>query len=543
MNTTLLRNDIVHFRLWLAGWAGLLALPTALVALLRTSWGWDPRMWTWLAMAVPILLLLQLVFAALLVFQLFQKESPANARGYWRTRPFRARDILLAKGIFILGLLIVPAAVCAWLQAWMVDATSFDAVVVTVASTALCAALAGLAGVFLRTLPQALLAGIALIVATGLGGATARKSARWLADATYAIVPPGFPSLPIFAMIAATSVAAILLARYRSPHRWIGPAFGAALLFLGGWVAAILPRPPAIPTSTIAPPDGSFLELSSFSYTRAQYAGVSQSFSIGSKRALWSEAGPGGRIGLSSHIQWRDLPADWVARSRVLFSRTAGGKALPPGEPRFSASVTGTLPADTLRLLFPDAEPAAEPEARHPSAAREVSFFSVSRSLLHPAPLEVVAEIETHFSRPIRHDYPLEVGRTFSVGKNRYHIAAVRNSSRESLEVEIGFLAGGSSGEWFHPTLFPVRWVLLDTHGKRVFPASIGASRMGGGSWLIWTGRFTLSFEKVGAVDPADLVLALVEYQPRGNYHSAVPISIPDNAELGETGLVVKSDP
>lgn len=92
----IVKKDLLRLRLWLLLWLGVLLLPIVL-AVLVAQHGDLPTGWRYVQQVNAWLLVVQIVFAYLLVVFLVQEDPVVGTRQFWATRPVRGGTLLFAK--------------------------------------------------------------------------------------------------------------------------------------------------------------------------------------------------------------------------------------------------------------------------------------------------------------------------------------------------------------------------------------------------------------------------------------------------------------
>lgn len=94
----IVRKDLRHLRLYLAGWLGLLIVVCLVVRL-----GWGPGL-SWIA----VIGALKIALLALIVSKLVQEDSPVGSTSFWLSQPVSGRQLLAAKSIVLAVTLVIP---------------------------------------------------------------------------------------------------------------------------------------------------------------------------------------------------------------------------------------------------------------------------------------------------------------------------------------------------------------------------------------------------------------------------------------------------
>jgi len=424
----------------------LLVTPVLLFAGLRTELGWEPGYWRSLRIGLALLFLLQIVYQILLVAVAVQKESPFDPRAYWLTRPISRRGLPAAKLLWLVSLVALPQIVQGALMGLCfpggVDATLGGAATMALlAGVCLILALPGAA--VTRNSGQALLVVIALPVSVALLDAFLLRGVRISAQSGLRDLVPAV--LPLELVLIGLTACFILVGfreQYRRHGRWgRWRSFGPALLlfFLG---INMPPAPRPIPESTLQPPEGAELEVTSLTYeleTRNRAGGTSTR--VERERELWFSGGPGAAFGLSGTLQWRGLPDHWLAVAEPIRSYGPDGRMLAVNERRRGISHYN-LNREYKRMLFPG----YDPMDRFTSVGPKRTLFS-SRDL-NPVGLSWPAEfstvVATRFYEPEKVSLPLAEGARWEIGGKRTVVTRIDADGRE-LRLRLEFLRSGSS--------------------------------------------------------------------------------------------------
>ena len=97
------RKDVRRFALWLVVWAGVLGLRVAIDAGAAMPWLGRVAVDN-LGVAATTLLFL------LIVVLVVHEDPPGDLRAFWTTRAVSGRQLFAAKALFVMGLLVLPAA-------------------------------------------------------------------------------------------------------------------------------------------------------------------------------------------------------------------------------------------------------------------------------------------------------------------------------------------------------------------------------------------------------------------------------------------------
>ena len=104
----IVRKDLRHLRLYLAGWLGL-------VILMRIVIGIEPHLrgdfQILLFLVAPLLPMATFFLLALIASRLVQNDSPVGSTGFWLSRPVSGGRLLVSKTLFLVSTLILPILV------------------------------------------------------------------------------------------------------------------------------------------------------------------------------------------------------------------------------------------------------------------------------------------------------------------------------------------------------------------------------------------------------------------------------------------------
>ena len=198
----LVRKDLRHLRLYLAGWLGLVILMRIVIEIephLRSEFQ------ILLLIVTPLLPIATFFLLALIVSRLMQNDSPVGSTGFWLSLPVSGGRLLVSKTLFLVSTLILPVLVVEALVFLSHGVTGHD---------------------LLRSLPQILFWQLLAIAILVIPASLTRNLPR--------LVLLGF----LFLVASVGSLGTILLAvsRYRHVHGFFPPLS----LQTSSWIAFCL---------------------------------------------------------------------------------------------------------------------------------------------------------------------------------------------------------------------------------------------------------------------------------------------------------------
>jgi len=439
-----IKNDFCYFRLWLPAWAALLLTPVLLFAGLRTELGWSPDYWRTLRIILILWFLSQFLFQAVMLATLVQKESPAVARAYWRTRPISRFQLPVAKLVWAVGLVLLPQLAQGALLGWIFPGGS--------AAILGGAAALGLLGAacLLLVLPAAALtrnAGTALLVCIAVPAGVALLDAFLLGRIRLAVqtflqdlMPPTISVAgPLFALLV-VCLAFGFFKRYRTDlpprRRWRG--FAAALVPLC-LLVNLPPGPKPLPEATMTMPAEAELRVQSIYYQLTNPTpGGGRATDLSDKSELWRSAGSRAEYGLTGVPSWKGLPDAWLAVAEPVRSYGPDGSELEIDRSKYETISAYNLGESYKRSLFSR----YDPEKNNGSAPRRVSLSSSRR--LDVDALEWPAKFATLFAttvyRPKKTPLPLAEGARWALGDRRVIVDRIQ---ADGGELRLGLVSIG----------------------------------------------------------------------------------------------------
>lgn len=330
----LLKNDSRFLRPWLIAWTVVLIVGVIMIAGLRTPLGWDRGYWSFLQYAILLSMLVQMLFHAVLVIKIVQKENLQNSKSYWLTRPIKCGHLVVSKYVFWLLWIVLPqmlqAAVMGaifpggWagashaigamlLLTFILGQCSFLAGSLTKDSGQAFAVLIGVPFVFLLLGHIVLTAGRKLLPLDGI----------W-----YSISSIPYLEAIVLIFVAVLTVFAYWIHVQCPGRRWRHRLICAGVLVLM-MLAGRLPTYEPLPESNIMRPEGATFDLGEIMFTRTDYPlPGSRSGHVDRTVELWREVSTGSDYGLKARYEWSSLPAGWIADIEALRSFDSEGRWL-----------------------------------------------------------------------------------------------------------------------------------------------------------------------------------------------------------------------